>query len=83
MSLHKEEIDMIVTELIKIEDRTLQYTHSDSGRYVVRNGISYIEAYDPPELNRTYTEGDEIPSDESEETAQELLSILLGGENND
>ena len=74
---------MIITELVTINDRQLTYTYSDSGRYVVRNGISYINAYDPAELNRTYTEGDEIPSDESEETAQELLSILLGGENND
>lgn len=74
---------MIITETVTIDDAQFTYTHSDSGRYVVRDGISYIEAYDPAELNRTYTEGDEIPSDESEETAQELLSILLGGENND
>lgn len=74
---------MIITETVTIEDTQFTYTYSDSGHYIVRDGVSYIEAYDPAELNRVYTEGDEIPSDESEETARKLLSILLGGENND
>lgn len=49
-------------------------THSDSGRYVVRDGISYDEAIDPTELGRTYVEGASITTDE----AEELLNILTG-----
>ena len=62
----------------EINGRGFVRTVSDSGRYVVRDGVSYEEANDPAELRRTYTEGDLIPDDELPEA--ELLNILLGGD---
>lgn len=46
----------------------LNRTYSDAGFYIERDGIRYAEAVDPAELNRTYTETDElIPTEETEE----------------
>ena len=76
---------MIRIESIICGGRMLIHTYSDDNRYVVRDGISYEEAYDPPEFNRTYTEGDKIPSVEPQieiapdTTAEDILAILLGG----
>lgn len=66
----------IKKEHFEINGRDFIRTVSDSGRYVVRDGVSYEEANDPAELGRTYTEGDLIPDDELPEA--ELLNILLG-----
>ncbi len=68
---------MIKVEQLVIDGRDFTYTYSDEGRYVVRDGISYGEAYDPAEFGRTYTEGELIP--EIESSAEEVLDILLGG----
>ena len=69
---------MIVTENYYIGEQEFTRTYSDVHRYVVRDEVPYEEAIDPSEFNRTYTEGDPIPSDE--EDAQEILDIILGGE---
>ena len=66
---------MIKTETFFINNREFTRTYSDAGKYVVRDGISDIEACDPSEFGRTYTEGDTIPSNE----AEEILNILTGG----
>ena len=58
---------MIVTQTKTIGSRQLVYTYSDAGCYVVRDGISYIEAYDPVGSNRVYTEGDIIETGEATE----------------
>ena len=71
---------MIITELYNIKGVDFVRTYSDAGRYVVRDGISYDEACDPAEFGRTYTEGDLIP--ETEASAQEVLDILMGDDNN-
>ena len=68
---------MIQTETLEIGGKQFVKTYSDSGRYVVRDGVSYDEAIDPAELGRTYAEGDLIPVDGDE--AGEVLDILLGG----
>ena len=68
---------MIRTESFTINDKQFVRTYSDAGRYVVRDGVSYEEACDPAEFGRTYTEGDVIPTTESD--AEELLNIILGG----
>ena len=68
---------MIRTENFTINEKQFIRTYSDAGRYVVRDGISYSEACDPAEYGRTYTEGDVIPTTESD--AEELLNIILGG----
>lgn len=67
---------MIVQEHFDVNGRDFIRTTSDSGRFVVRDGVEYSEACDPAELGRTYTEGDVMPVDEGE--AQEILDIILG-----
>ena len=49
---------MIITEKITINDREFVRTYSDEGRYVCRDGVSYVEAIDPIDSGREYTEGD-------------------------
>lgn len=74
---------MIVTERFKVGERDFTRTYSNSGRYVIRDGVSYSEACDPAELGRTYTEGGLIPGEERdmEELAAkaEAFDILVGG----
>ena len=69
---------MIKTENFKVGGRDFIRTYSDSGRFVVRDGIEYSEACDPAEFGRQYTEGDLMPEDDAE--AAEILDILLGGD---
>ncbi len=71
---------MIVTETFYIGQREFTRTSSDSGRYVVRDGISYSEACDPAEFGRTYTEGDLMPDDERTDIQDkaEAFDILTG-----
>ena len=68
---------MIVQEHFDVNGRDFIRTTSDSGRYVVRDGVEYEEACDPAEFNRQYTEGDLMPEEELDEA--EALSIILGG----
>lgn len=68
---------MIKTEIISIGDLSYRHTYSDAGRYVVRDGIEYSDAYDPVDTGRTYTEGDYIydedaTPDDYEEALQKL-----------
>ena len=53
------------TETIEINGKTFTRTYSDAHRYVVGGEPQgeYIEAVDPAELGRTYTEGDIIPDE--------------------
>ena len=67
----------IRTETFYINNREFTRTYSDSGRYVVRDGVSYSEACDPSEFGRTYTEGDIMDQPDSE--ASEIVDILTGG----
>lgn len=70
---------MIITEHFDVNGRDFIRTTSDSGRYVVRDGIEYSEACDPAEFGRTYTEGDLMPVDESELADKaEAFDILMG-----
>lgn len=68
---------MIVQEHFDVNGRNFVRTYSDSGRYVVRDGIEYSEACDPAEFGRQYTEGEIMPADEAD--ASEILAILTGG----
>lgn len=68
----------IRTETYFIGEREFTRTYSDSGRYVVRDGISYEEANDPSEFGRTYTEGDIM--EESGSEAEDILNIIMGEE---
>lgn len=71
----------VIHTTINGEDFT--HTYSDSGRFIVRDGVSYYDALDPARLGRTYVEGDYIPDEDREDTPEEILSIILGEENND
>jgi hypothetical protein len=50
----------IYKENFEVNGRAMTRTYSDEYRYIVRDGISYIEAIDPSEFNRTYVEGNPI-----------------------
>lgn len=71
---------MIVTENLTINGKSFVKTYSDSWKYVVRDGVSYSEAIDPADLNRTYTEGEAIENAEATETEQKAAAydILTG-----
>ncbi len=73
---------MIVTENFKVGERDFIRTTSDSGRYVVRDGVSYSEACDPAEFGRTYTEGELMPDEERSDLTDktEAYDILTGRE---
>lgn len=70
---------MIIVDNITINGKEFTHAYSDANRYVVRDGISYSEAYDPVEFNRTYTEGDLIINESRESEAEKILNILTGG----
>lgn len=52
---------MVVQENIKVNDRELVKTYSDSGKYIIQieTGIKYAEAVDLPN-KYTYKESDEV-----------------------
>lgn len=69
----------IVQEHFDVNGRDFIRTYSDSGRYVVRDGVEYSEACDPAEFGRTYTEGGIMPVDESALADKaEAYDILTG-----
>ena len=70
---------MIKTENFQIDGQDFVRTYSDTNKYVVRDGISYSEAIDPAEFNRVYTEGEEMPNEETtDEDYAEIGKILMG-----
>ena len=73
---------MIKVEQFYIGERLFNRVYSDSGRYVVRDGVSYSEACDPAEFGRTYTEGDPMPEEERDisilESKAAAYDILTG-----
>ena len=70
---------MIVVEQFYIDGRLFNRTYSDAGRGVVRDGVQYTEACDPAEFGRTYTEGDVLPTDDSDTSDKaEAYDILVG-----
>lgn len=71
---------MIQTEQFYIAEHLFNRIYSDSGRYVVRDGISYSEACDPAEFGRQYTEGDLIPDEFDIADKAEAYDILMGVE---
>lgn len=70
---------MIKTENLTIKDKSFIRTYSDSGHYVVRDGVEYSEAIDPAELGRQYTEGDSVEMTETEQKAR-AYDVLMGVE---
>lgn len=66
--------------IIQETENGLVKTYSNLGVYI-HGGFpegNYTEAIDPVELGRTYVETD-IPIEEEEAEAEEILKILMGG----
>ena len=59
---------MIITEYFRTREDgvVLNRTYSDKGMMIERDGVRYSEAIDPAELNRQYTETDELIEIEEE-----------------
>ena len=73
---------MIKTETVTINGKQFTHTWSDRGVYIHGGSpeSDYDEAYDPIDSGRTYTETN-IPIEQDEPTAEELLNILIGETN--
>lgn len=69
---------MIYTETITINDNQYSHTCSDT-HYIERDGIQYVDAVDPLNSGRKYTETNVLLPIE-EVTAEQALSIITGGE---
>jgi len=66
---------MIISETVKIDDKNYTKTASDSGFYIERNGIRYVEAIDPLGSGREYTETDILIETEPETTEAKLEKV--------
>lgn len=66
---------MIIKEIIEINGKQYDYTYSNSGKRISRDGVSYDTAIDPLDSGRVYVESDEG----AELTAEEALGIIIGG----
>ena len=69
---------MIIQEHYTLNGVDFIRTISDDDRYVVRDGVPYVEANDPAEFNRQYTEGERMTDDEIAAQAEEVMNILMG-----
>jgi hypothetical protein len=73
---------MIVQETYEINGRQFVRTFSDEGRYVV-GGVpegEYVEANDPAEIGRIYTEGNLIPDKGGDATEEEVALTRYANE---
>lgn len=70
---------MIKTEDMSINGKRFVRTYSNTGFMVEREGVRYAEAIDPAELNRQYTETEEVIAGLTD-TQQKALAydILMG-----
>ena len=68
---------MIVKTTKKINGAEYDYTYSDAGMMIERNGARYSEAVDPLGSGREYTETDEVIEAVTEEaTAEDYQNAL-------
>lgn len=67
---------MIISEIIKLNDKNFTKTYSDAGFYIERNGVHYTEAIDNIGSEREYTETAILinTADESTEVKLEQVS---------
>lgn len=66
---------MIISETVKIDDKNYTKTASDSGFYIERNGVRYVEAIDPLGIGREYTETAELITIDPETTEAKLEKV--------
>ena len=70
---------MVQYENMVINGINFTKAYSDAGKYITRDNCQYQQAYDLSQLNYTYQETD-IPISKDNTTPEEILNILLGGE---
>ena len=65
---------MIITEyfMTRPDGVVLNRTYSDQGFMIQRDGVCYEEAIDPAELERTYTETDQLIETPEDEFTEEV-----------
>ena len=68
---------MIIQTTKEINGVVYDYTYSDSGYMIERDGVRYSEAVDPLDSGRVYTETDEpIDVGAKEETVEDYKAAL-------
>ena len=68
---------MIIQTTKEINGVVYDYTYSDSGYMIERDGVRYSEAIDPIDSGRLYTETDELISvGTKEETVEDYKAAL-------
>ena len=68
---------MIKTESMAINGKAFVRTYSDRGYMVERDGVRYVEAIDPAEFDRVYTETDERVEGYTEDATAEDYEAAL------
>lgn len=66
---------MIISETVKLNDKNYTKTRSDSGYYIERNGMRYVEAIDPLGSEREYTETTILINTTAESTEIKLAQV--------
>lgn len=66
---------MIISETVKLNDKNYTKTRSDSGYYIERNGMRYVEAIDPLGSEREYTETAILINTTAESTEIKLAQV--------
>lgn len=66
---------MIISETVKLNDKNYTKTRSDSGYYIERNGMRYVEAIDPLGSERDYTETAILINTTAESTEIKLAQV--------
>lgn len=71
---------MIISKTVVINDRSYTETKSDSGHYIERNGINYVEAVDPVGSQREYKETNIPIYNETEPETTEGKIVKIQGQ---
>ena len=66
---------MIISEIIKLNDKNFTKTYSDAGFYIERNGVHYAEAIDNIGSEREYTETAILINTADESTEIKLAQV--------
>ena len=72
---------MVIKTIKTVDGVTYDYTYSDAGMMIARDGVRYSEAVDPLDSGRVYTETDEpVAPEEMTETEEKALAydIITG-----
>lgn len=71
---------MIKTETVTINEVQYSRTYSTTGYMIERDGVEYVEAIDPLNSGREYTETCTLVESDEDISAEDALQIIVGGE---